>query len=164
MVLMNGICHIPKGKKDGDFGTTILPRRSTSIKVKASRILAGRIKCCLVYELVDQKNENKSITDYHQVFIAVKVSIKPLINSYKASVVMFRAKKNQFTGSKEDMKRLKKGILQKHLVNNTYSFIYTIRDQMLRLKTVFHPGRHTSIEITLEETDKRTDKRPVLFE
>jgi hypothetical protein len=62
------------------------------------------------------------------------------------------------------MKRLKKRILRENLINDTYSFIYAIRDQKLKLEASFHPGKQASIEVILEETDKHTDKRPVLFE
>jgi hypothetical protein len=93
MVLMHGICHISKGEKDGDFSTIILPRRSTFVKIRALHMIAGRIKCCLVYELVDQRNEHKPIMGFYQVFIVVRVSVKPLINKYKASTVMFMARR-----------------------------------------------------------------------
>jgi hypothetical protein len=164
MVLMHGICHVSKGEKDGDFSTKIPPKRSAFIKVKASHMIAGRIRCCLVYELIDQRNEHKPIVEYHQIFVAVRVSTNPFIKKYKASAAIFMARKGLFTGSKDNMKQLKRRVLQEHLVNNAYSFICTIRDQTLRLKVVFHPGRHASIEVTLEETDKHTNKRPVLFE
>jgi hypothetical protein len=164
MVLMRGICHVTKGEKDGDFRTMILPMSEASVKVKASNMLAGRIKCCLVYELVDQRSEGKPIMGYYQVFIAVRVSAKPLFNSYKASAVMFMARKDHFIGKKEEMNRLKKGILQEHLVNNTYSFICVVRDQTLRLKAVFRPGRQASIEVTLEEIVGRINNGPVSFE
>jgi hypothetical protein len=163
MVLIHGICHASKGKKNGDFNTMILPKGSVFVKVKASHILAGRIKCCLVYELVDQKNENEPIMGHHQVFIAVRVIIIPLIKKYKASAVMFMARKDQFTGSKDDMKRLKKSILREHLVNNTYSFLCDIKGQTLRLKASFHPGRHASIEVTLEEIAGRIENGPVPY-
>jgi hypothetical protein len=163
MVLMRGICHVLKGKKDGDFNTMILPKRSTSIKVRATHVIAGRINCCLVYELVDQKNESKPLIEFHQVFIAVRVSVKPLINSYKASAVMFMVKKDQFTGSEDDMRRLRRGLLREHLVNNTYSFKCDIRDRTLRLKAAFHTGRQASIEVTLEETTGRIKNGPVPF-
>jgi hypothetical protein len=162
MVLMPSICHMPKGKMDGDFSTMILPKRSVSIKVKASHMIAGRIKCCLVYELVDQKNESKSIMEYHQVFIAVRVLVIPF-KKYKASAVMFMARKYQFTGSKYDMKRLKKGILRDNLVNNEYSFMCDIKGQTLRLKALFHPGWKTSINVTLEETVGRISNGPILY-
>jgi hypothetical protein len=163
MVLMHGICHVSKGEKHDDFSTMILPRRSASVKVKASHMIAGRIKCCLVYELIDQRNENKPVMGFHQVFIAVRVSVRPLIKKYKASAVMFMAGKGQFTGSKEDMKRLKRDILRENLVNNTYSFKCAIRDRTLRLKAMFRPGRQASIDVTLEETDGHTDNGPVSF-
>jgi hypothetical protein len=163
LVLMHGICHVSKGEKYGDFSTMILPRTSISTKVKASHIIAGRIKCCLVYELVDQKSESKSLVEFHQVFIAVRVSAKPLIKKYKASAVMFMAKDGQFTGSKGNMKRLKDGILRDHLVNNTYSFICAIKGQTLKLKAVFHPGRQANIEVTLEETIGRVNSGPIPY-
>jgi hypothetical protein len=163
MVLMHGICYISKGEKNGDFSTKILPKRSTFVKVKASYMMAGRIKCCLVYELVDQKNESKSIMGYHQVFMAARVSINPFIKKYKTSAVIFMAKKGQFTGSKDNIKQLKRGCLRGHLVNNTYSFTCAIKGQTLKLRTVFHPGRHASIEVTLEETDERIDNIPVPY-
>jgi hypothetical protein len=163
IVLMRGICHVSKGEKYDDFRTMIMPGRSASIKVRASHMIAGRVKCCLVYELVDQKNEQKSIMGYHQAFIAVRVSAKPLINSYKASAIMFMARNGQFTGSKEEMKRLKEGILQKYLVNNTYSFICDIKGQTLKLKASFSPNRQASIEVTLEEIAGRIENGPVPF-
>jgi hypothetical protein len=163
MVLMRGICHVSNGEKDGNFSTMILPKRSAFVKVKTSHLLAGRIKCCLVYELVDQRNEGKPIMGFHQVFIAVRVFARPLINKYKASAVMFMVREGQFTGSKEDMKRLKKGILREHLVSNTYSFKCTIRDQTLRLKALFRPGKRAGIEVTLEETTGRIDNGPVPY-
>jgi hypothetical protein len=138
------------------------PMHEAFVKVKASRMLAGRMKCCLVYELVDQRNENKPIMGYHQVFIAVRVSVRPFIN-YKASAVMFMARKGQFTGSKDDIKRLKRKILREHLVNNEYSFKCVIRDQTLRLKASFHPGRQASIKVTLEEIVGRVANGPVPF-
>jgi hypothetical protein len=163
MVLMRGICHISKGEKDAYFNTMILPKRSTSVKAKAAHMLAGRVKCCLVYELIDQRNESKPLIEFHQVFIAIRVIIIPLINKYKASAVIFMARKCQFTGSKDNMKRLKRGILREHLVNNAYSFKCNIRDQILRLKSVFHPGRQASIEVTLEETVGHADNGPVPY-
>jgi hypothetical protein len=126
-------------------------------------MIAGSIECCLVYELVDQRNESKPIMEFHQVFIAVRVFAIPLIKKYKASAVMFMVKKGQFTGSKDDMKRLKKGILREHLVNNIYSFKCTIRDQTLRLKALFRPGKRAGIEVTLEETIGRVDNVPVPY-
>jgi hypothetical protein len=163
MVLMHGICHASKGEKNGDFSTMILPRRSASVKVKASHMLSGRIKCCLVYELIDQRNESKPLIEFHQVFIAVRVFANPLFNKYRVSTVVFMVRKGQFTGSKDDMKQLEKSILQEHLVNNTYSFLCAIRDQTLRLKASFRPGKRSLIEITLEETDLRTNRGPILF-
>jgi hypothetical protein len=163
MVLMNSICHVSKGEKYGDFSTMILPKRSAFVKVRAAHIIAGRVKCCLVYELVDQRNEYKPIMGYHQVFVAVRVSVKPLIKKYKASAIIFMAKKGQFTGSKDDMKRLKEGILREHLVNNTYSFICDIKGQALKLRVVFRPSRQAKIEITLEEIAGRIDNGPVPY-
>jgi hypothetical protein len=121
MVLKRGIYHVSKGERYGDFNTMILPGRSTYFKVRASHMLAGRTKCCLVYELVDQRNENKPLMGYHQVFIVVRVSIRPLVNSYKASAVMFMAKDGQFTGKKEDMKRLKRTFYE-----STWSIIHIL--------------------------------------
>jgi DNA helicase IV len=163
IALMHGICHVSRGKKEGDFSTMILPKKSASIKVKASHIMARSIKCCLVYELIDQRNESKSIMEYHQAFIAVRVFARPLIKKYKASAVIFMARKDQFTGSEDDMKRLKKGILREHLVNNTHSFKCDIKGQTLRLKASFHPGRRASIEVILEETTGRVNNSPVLY-
>jgi hypothetical protein len=162
MVLMHGICHVSKGEKDGDFSAMILPRRSGSVKVKPSLSSFGSIECWLVYELVDQRNEHKPIMGFHQVFIAVKAFVKPLIKKYKASAAMFMVREGQFTDNKDNMKRLK-GILREHMINNEYSFRCTIKDQTLELKTVFHPGRHAIIEITLEETDRRTNNGPIPF-
>jgi hypothetical protein len=163
MVLMRGICHVSKGVKDGNFNTMILPRRSAFMKFRALHMLARGIKCCLVYELVDQRNESKLIMEYHQVFIAVRISAKPLFSKCKASAVVFRARKGQFTGERHDMKRLKKGILREHLVNNTYSFKCAVRGQTLKLKAKFYPGRQANIEITLKETVGRIDNGPVPF-
>jgi hypothetical protein len=140
----------------------ILPKRGTYVKVKPSLSSLGSIECCVVYELVDQRNEHKPIMGFHQVFIAVKVFAMPLVKRYKASAVIFMARNGQFTGSKEYMKRLK-DILRDHLVNNEYSFRCTIRDQTLELKAVFHPGRHAIIDVTLKETDRRTNKGPIPF-
>jgi hypothetical protein len=162
MALMHGICHVSKGKEDGNFSTMILPKRSASVKVKASHILVGRVKCCLVYELIDQRNESKPIMGFHQVFIAVRVSVRPFIN-YKASAATFMARNERFTGNEDDMKRLKRNILQEHLVNNTYSFICDIKGRTLRLKASFHPGRQANIEVTLEETTGRIDNGPVPY-
>jgi hypothetical protein len=163
MMLVRGICHVSEGKRNNNFSTVILPKRSASVKVQTIASLARSIKCCLVYELVDQRNENKSIIKYHQVFVAVRVFARPFIKKYKASAVLFMAKNGQFTGSEDDMKRLKKGILREHLVKNTYSFKCTIRDQTLRLKASFYPGRRASIEVTLEETTGRVDNSPIPY-
>jgi hypothetical protein len=163
-VLVPSIYHIPKREKDGGFNTKILPMSEASVRVKAFHLLTGRIECCLVYELVDQKNESESVVEGHQVFIAVRVFVRPLANSYTASIAMFSVKRGRFTGKEGDIKRLKEDILQKHLVHNTYSFECAIKDLMLRLKAVFHPGKQSIIKVTLKETTKYTDERPVLFE
>jgi hypothetical protein len=70
------------------------------------------------------------------------------------------ARKGQFTGSEDSMRRLK-NILREHLVNNTYSFTCDIRGKTLRLKAVFHPG--INIEVTPEETVERVDNGPVSY-
>jgi hypothetical protein len=76
---------------------------------------------------------------------------------------MFMTRKDQFIGSKGNTKRLKEGILRDYSVNNTYSFICAIKCQPLNLMAVIHPGKHTSIEATLEETVGRVDNGPVLY-
>jgi hypothetical protein len=141
----------------------ILSTSRTSVKVKASLLSFGSIECCLVYELIDQRNETKPIMGFHQVFTAVRVSAIPLINNHEASAAMFVARKGRFTGSKDNIKQLKRGILQEHLINNTYSFICGINGQTLRLKASFHPGRQASIEITLEETTGRVNNGSIPF-
>jgi hypothetical protein len=161
MVLMRGICHVSKGEKDGNFNTMILPRRSASMRVKASLLSAGGTECCLVYELIDQRNEHKPIMEYHQVFIAVRMFAIPLIRKYKAAAVMFMARKGQFTDSKDNMKRLK-GILREHLVNNEYSFRCNIKSQTLRLKAIFHRSRQ-AIEVILKETDGHVENGPIPY-
>jgi DNA helicase IV len=95
---MPSICHLSKGERVDDFNHMILPKRSASIKVQTMASLARSIKCCLVYELIDQRNESKPIIEYHQVFVAVRVFVRPLIKKYKASAVMFMARSGQFTG------------------------------------------------------------------
>jgi hypothetical protein len=70
----------------------------------------------------------------------------------------------RFTGKEDDIKRLKKVILRKHLVNNLYSFECTIKDQTLKLEAAFRPGKQVSIVVTLKEAIKYTDKKPVPFE
>jgi hypothetical protein len=163
MVLKRGIYCVAKGEDDSNFSTMILPKRSAFVKVKPSLSSFGRIECCLVYELVDQRSEKKPVMEFHQVFIAVSVFAVPLIKKCKASAVMFMARKDQFIGSKQDMKRLKKGVLREHLVNKTYAFLCNIKGQALRLKVSLHPGRQTSIEVTLEETDGRVDNGPIPY-
>jgi hypothetical protein len=163
MALIHGICHVLKGEKDGKCSTMILPKRSTFIKVKTSHMMAGRIKCCMVYELIDQRNENKPVMGDYQVFIAVRVFAMPLIKKYSASAVIFMARKGQFTGSKDNIKQLQKRILRNHMVNDTYSFECAIDGQTLRLKALFHPGKRASIEVTLEETDEHIDKKPIPY-
>jgi hypothetical protein len=159
---MHGVCHVSKGEKNGNFNTMVLPKRSAYIKVKPSLSSFGSIECCLVYELIDQRNEHKPLMEHHHVLIAVRIFAVPLFNKYKTSTVMFMARKGQFTGSKDDMKRLK-GILREHLVNNTYSFICDIKGQTLRLRASLRPGRRASIEVALEETVGRVENGPVPF-
>jgi hypothetical protein len=161
---MHSICHVSKGEKDGDFSTMIPPKRNAFVKVKASLSSFGNIECCLVYELIDQRNEHKPIMGDHQVFIAVRVFAMPFFSNYEASSVIFMAEKGQFTGRQDDMKRLKKMILQKCLIDNEYSFICDINGRTLRLKTLFHPGRQANIEVTLEEIVEHVDNGPVPFE
>jgi hypothetical protein len=117
-----------------------------------------------VYELVDQRNENEPVMEDHQVFIAVRVFARPLINKYKASAVMFMARKDRFAGSEDDIKQLKESILREHLINNVYVFICAIKAHTLKLEVAFHPNRQTIIEVTLKETAEYTTKRPILFE
>jgi hypothetical protein len=164
ITLMLSICHVPRGGKDSNFSPMILPMCESSVKVKTSLSSAGSVECCLVYELINQRNESEPVMEDHQVFIAVRVFARPLTNKYKASVAMFMARNGQFTGGEGDMKRLKKSILRKHLVNNTYSFECAIKARILKLETAFHPDRQTIIDVTLKETTKYTDERPVLFE
>jgi hypothetical protein len=164
IVLMPSICHIPKGKENGDLSTRILPMSEAFVKVKAAHMIAGRIECCLVYELIDQRDESEPIMKEHQVFIAVRVFARSLTNKYKASAAMFRAKKGKFTGKEDDIKRLKENILQKHLINNTYSFECTIKDQTLKLEAAFQPGKQATIVVTLMEATQYTDEKPFLFE
>jgi hypothetical protein len=161
---MPSICHVSRGKKDGNFSTKILPMSEASVKAKALFLLAKCIECCLVYELVDQRNESKPIMKYHQVFIAVRVFAIPLTKKYTVSAVMFMTGKGQFTGSEDDMKRLQKNILQKHLIDNTFSSEYAIKDRMLSLEVVFHSGKQASIKVTLKKATEYTNKTPIPFE
>jgi hypothetical protein len=163
IVLVRGIFYISKGKRDGKFSTKILPMSEAFLKAKASLSSTGTIRCCLVYELVNQRDEIAPIMKNYRVFIAVIVFARSITNSYMASVVMFMAEQDKFTGRKDDIERLRK-ISREHLVNNTYSFECAIGARMLRLEIVFHPGKQSSIEVTLKKTINYTDKRPVLFE
>jgi hypothetical protein len=162
-MLTRSICHVSRGKKDGKFSTKILPMCEASVKVKTSLLSAGTIECCLVYELVDQRNEIEPAMEDHHVYIAVRVFARPFINSYTASAVIFRTGWLSFSGSKYGMKRLHKEILRKHLVNNIYSFTCVIRGQPLKLEAVFHPSKQASIEVTLKKTTEYTRNKPILF-
>jgi hypothetical protein len=119
-----------------------------------------------VYELINQRNESEPIMEDHQVFIAVRVFARPLMNNYRASSAIFMAKRDKFTGKEDDIKQLHKDILRKNLVNNTYSFECTVKDQPLRLGAVFHPGKQASIEVTLEKQtnfEETINIEPILF-
>jgi hypothetical protein len=164
IALIRGTCHVSKGEKYGDFNTMITPMNEASVKVKISLSSFESIECCLVYELVNQRNESNPIMEDHQVFIAVRVSAKSLISKYKASAVMFMTRMGQFAGSEGDIRRLREGILQEHLVNETYSFRYAVNGRVLRLDAVFHPGRKSILEVTLDETIGHIYDNPVLFE
>jgi hypothetical protein len=162
MALMHGICHVSKGEREGDFNTTILPKESASVKVRASHLLAGCIECCLVYELIDQRNESKPIMEDYHVFIAVEVSTIPFIK-YKASSVIFRSRKRDFTGSENNIKELKDSLLRDNSVNYIYSYACAIRNRTLRLYAVLDPGRHTCIEVTLGETAELNFNQPPIL-
>jgi hypothetical protein len=162
IVLKRGICHVSKGRKGSKLSPTILSTNEASVKLKTSILSAGRIKSYLVYELVNQRNENEPVTEDHQAFIAVRIFARPRVNKYKVSTVMFMVKSGKSTG-RGNIKRLHKGILRKHLVDNVPSFECAIKDQTLRLEAVFHPDK-AIIKITLKEIDRYTDKRPILLE
>jgi hypothetical protein len=119
IALIRGICHVSKGKKDGKFSNKILPINETSLKVKTSLLSAGTIECCLVYELVYQRNEIDPVMRYYRVFVAVRVFARPFTASYTASVVMFRAERGRFTGKEDDIKRL-----HKRFYESTWSTIH----------------------------------------
>jgi hypothetical protein len=160
IALMRGICYVTKGEKIGDFSTMIPPKRSAYVKFKALLLSYGDVECCVVYELVNQRNESKPIMEDYQVFIAVMASATLFVKKCKVLAAIFMARNGQFAGSKDDMKRLKESISQEHLINNTY--ICSIKDQTLRLKAVFHP-RQASIKIILEETIEHVENGPVLY-
>jgi hypothetical protein len=162
IVLKHGIYHVSKGGKDGKSSTEILLMSETSVKVKASLLSAASIKCCLVYELIDQRNENESVMENHQLFIAISMFARPHVSGCKVSAIMFVAENGRFTGKEGDIKRLKEGILREHLVDNTCSFECAIKTQTLRLDAVFHPSK-ANIEVTLKEIIRHTDKKPVIL-
>jgi hypothetical protein len=161
IVLIRGICYILKGKKDGELSATILPKNKAAMRVKGLLLSGGIIESCLVYELIDQRNESEPLMEDHQVFIAVRVFVIPLINKCGVSAAIFMARKDQFSGSKDDMKQLQKSILQNHMINNT-SFECVIKTQTLKLDVAFHSGK-ASVVITLKETDIITNKSPILY-
>jgi hypothetical protein len=150
-------------KKDGEFDTTIPSTSDASVKVKASLLSAGSIECCLVYELVNQRNEHEPIMRQYQVFIAIRVS-KTFRKKHSASAIMFMAKKGRFTGNENDINQLCRKILQKPFISDNYTFECTIKRQTMRLKAVFRSDEQVSIEVTLEKTGKRVNHGPVLFE
>jgi hypothetical protein len=163
MALIRGICYVARGYKDGDFSTTIYPRRSASVKIQATTSLGGSIDCYLVYELIDQRNGNKPVTGSHQVFIAIRVFARPSIGKYKASAVIFTAKDGIFTGKEKDITRLKDDVLRKHLVKDTYTFECSIRVKTLRLKVAFQPNLQSTIKVILE-TGGRVINPPAIFD
>jgi hypothetical protein len=134
MVLMHGICHVSKGERDGDFSTMILPKRSAFAKVKASLLPVGGIECCLVYELINQRNESESIMEFHQVFIAVRVFAIPLIKKYSASAAMFMTRKDQFISSRGDMKWMKEEMKRLKEMKRSKGDVKWLNEEMKRLK------------------------------
>jgi hypothetical protein len=162
-MMKNGICRASKGSVDGRFNTTILPNSEASVKVKPSMFSTKGIDFCLVYELVDQRNESEPLMEDDQVFIAVNVVDKSHNSKREVSAAIFKTRKGQFIGKKGDMKRLKEVILRKNSDNNAYAFICSINDQILRLEALFHPGKQASIKITREEPVEDV-VTPVLFE
>jgi hypothetical protein len=169
LVLMRGICHVSKRRKEGNFITDIPFENEASVKVKAEHIIAGSIDCCLVYEIVRRGDESEPLMEWnYQVFIAVRVFARPIMNKYKASVVIFRAKRGRFTGSEDDIKQLKEVTLRKRLVNNTYLFECGFKDWYyyswnLRLEVVFQPGKQAIIEVTLKWATRDIGRTPVVF-
>jgi hypothetical protein len=164
MELRHGICHVSRGERIGDFSAVIMPRSKASTRFRALMSSAGCIECCLVYELIDQRNERVPIMANHQVFVAVRGLIVPLTSRCKASTAMFMARRGQFTGSENDIRRLKNRILRGHLVNNTYSFKCAIVGRTLRLEAVFQSGRKSILDTMLDETIGHINNCPVLFE
>jgi hypothetical protein len=70
ITLGTGTCTILEGCNEHDFRDTILPSESLSTVIKSKHSI-GRIKCCIVYELMNSTSPTTPLWWEYRVFLAV---------------------------------------------------------------------------------------------
>jgi hypothetical protein len=160
IILQRGTRNISKGKEHS-FSTSIKPRKSLSMKIRASKKGMGRIRCYLIYELVRNGQEHISIMRNYRVFLAIKMYYKNITHTCTASVAMFMVKSCRFTGDTNEVKRLYDDILKHYHVKNFSFFKCNLAGRILELNVDIQPLKQSRIDVVLKETDKYYEYGPI---
>jgi hypothetical protein len=180
-----------KGKEDGHFPATIRSEKSSPMKIRSSkrfgkslsmnigslkifgkplsmRIRAlnrafGKIRFCLIYELVRDGQERMAIMRNYRVLLAVEVFTMTITNTCTASVALFMVKSRSFTGEIDDIECLHNDVLIHHRVVNGSSFKYNLAGRILKLDVDFQPARQAKIKVVLKETYEYHEYGPVFY-
>jgi hypothetical protein len=131
------------------------------MKVKASGMGLGKIRCYLVYELVRDGHERMPMMRNYRTFLAIEVFSTTITKSCIASTAIFMVKSRRFIGERDDVEWLHNDILKHHRVKNGSTFKCNLAGQVLKLDVDLQPAKQAKIKVVLKETDEPYEYGPV---
>jgi hypothetical protein len=127
-------------------------------------MLFGRIKVCLLYEIVKNNDYQAPLIWDSRIFMAIGVSISPhRVNERKVAVKLISVKSHKFTGVKEEVKALHENVLYRFM--NTYGqkSQWNIEEMGLALEVGFNRKANAKLRVRLSRVMGLSKEVPIFY-
>jgi hypothetical protein len=147
VILSSGIYHVFNGHLNSQFKSSIYPKNEVPIKLEASNIDTQVVGGCLVYKLINTREEHITSKQGYHVYLALEAFNTPSIEQNGVVAVLFMMKDGSFSGERNQIKWLHRDILQHYIKQEDHISGWLLNDRMIALDVKFINDDHIKIII-----------------
>jgi hypothetical protein len=153
------------GKINSDSFYFVTPGKQDKVVIKSRKPLLGRTKCCLIYEIVNYKDQDIPLIWGSRVFLAIDVSINPLkVNNRKVTAKLILVKSGKFEGNKkQDIRILHKKVLRHFMHTHGQDSQWNLEKLGLNVEVNFNRKARAKLHVRLSRLDVIPDNMPIFY-
>jgi hypothetical protein len=139
-----------------------LERERDWVTIRSSKVLFGRIKGCLLYEIVKHEDHQTPLIWGSRIFLVIDVSISPhQIDERKVAVKLISVKSNEFKVTKKDVKDLYKNVLRHFMHDSDQDSQWNLEKLGLNLEVYFDRKAQAELYVHLSRAEELPKDIPV---